>query len=461
MFKYIDSVDTIYRKTEVMKKELIILITCLPILSFAQGIKFENGLTWEQVKEKAKSENKMIFVDCYATWCGPCKEMDKSIYPNDTVGKFMNERFISVKVQMDSSQFDDYKIKLLYPVAREFEKKYNVLALPTFLFFSHEGIIVHKNEGGRQIKEFLMLIKNATDPNKQLYTLLNNWRKGKYTNLELPDLANRIKTEFNQVDEANAIARYYMLNYLDKLPEEEFLKKENLNFLSAYSKIVTINDRIFDAYNKEALKIDEIVGRQDYSKNYILYIITNSFLIPEATLADKKGTAIDWKSLYKRIKLKAHIEYAKRALKTTKVLWYQNKKDYKNAIKSMIEEYNSIGLENFTDDFVLNSRAWYVFRNTTNKRQLKEALAWSERSYEIYEAMGSKSGQSAFFTPNQIKSTRLDTRANILYKLGRRSEAIALEEKAMAINSDTSLQRTLQLVWQKMKAGEPTWPIVK
>ena len=38
------------------------------------GIYFENSLTWEQVEQKAKDENKYIFIDCYATWCGPCKE---------------------------------------------------------------------------------------------------------------------------------------------------------------------------------------------------------------------------------------------------------------------------------------------------------------------------------------------------------------------------------------------------
>ena len=50
------------------------------------GIKWVTGLSWEQVLTKAKTENKFIFVDCYATWCGPCKVMDKDVYPNDTVG---------------------------------------------------------------------------------------------------------------------------------------------------------------------------------------------------------------------------------------------------------------------------------------------------------------------------------------------------------------------------------------
>ncbi len=69
-----------------------------------EGIAFEEGLSWQQVKEKALAANKHIFLDIFATWCGPCKQMDKQVYPNDTVGRFMNARFISVKVQMDSTK---------------------------------------------------------------------------------------------------------------------------------------------------------------------------------------------------------------------------------------------------------------------------------------------------------------------------------------------------------------------
>ena len=38
---------------------------------FSQGIQFETG-SWKEVLQKAKQENKLIFVDLYTTWCGPC-----------------------------------------------------------------------------------------------------------------------------------------------------------------------------------------------------------------------------------------------------------------------------------------------------------------------------------------------------------------------------------------------------
>jgi thiol:disulfide interchange protein len=73
-----------------MKKIIkVLLITVLMFNTLmpvrAQGLKFETGLNWEQVKQKAKAENKLIFLDVMATWCGPCKYMDANVYPNDTV----------------------------------------------------------------------------------------------------------------------------------------------------------------------------------------------------------------------------------------------------------------------------------------------------------------------------------------------------------------------------------------
>ena len=44
-----------------------------------KGIHFEQGLSWKDILAKAKAEHKYIFVDCYATWCGPCKYMDKNV----------------------------------------------------------------------------------------------------------------------------------------------------------------------------------------------------------------------------------------------------------------------------------------------------------------------------------------------------------------------------------------------
>src|SRR6266542_1757612 len=114
-----------------MKRLLCIVILFIPIAIIAQGIQFENGLSWQQIKQKAKAQNKFIFVDCYATWCLPCKKMEKEIFPLKDVGDYMNEHFISVRVQMDTSKADDAHIQGWYKDAAQLKDQYKVKAFPS------------------------------------------------------------------------------------------------------------------------------------------------------------------------------------------------------------------------------------------------------------------------------------------------------------------------------------------
>ena len=55
-----------------MKKLAILSSFVISVAAFAQGIKFEET-QFKNLLEKAKKENKLIFLDAYTTWCGPCK----------------------------------------------------------------------------------------------------------------------------------------------------------------------------------------------------------------------------------------------------------------------------------------------------------------------------------------------------------------------------------------------------
>ena len=76
-----------------------------------KGIHFEHGSTWKAILETAKKEKKYVFVDCFTTWCGPCKYMSATIFPKEEVGTFFNQHFISAKFQLDSTSMDGEEIK--------------------------------------------------------------------------------------------------------------------------------------------------------------------------------------------------------------------------------------------------------------------------------------------------------------------------------------------------------------
>jgi uncharacterized protein YyaL (SSP411 family) len=69
----------------------------------ANGINFFEG-TWTQALAKAKAENKPIFLDIYATWCGPCKMLKRNTFTDTKVGAYFNQHFINV--ELDGEQGD-------------------------------------------------------------------------------------------------------------------------------------------------------------------------------------------------------------------------------------------------------------------------------------------------------------------------------------------------------------------
>ena len=88
-----------------MKKILIVFLVVAALLAFAVNnstpdstateIGFFKG-SWKQVLDKAKKENKPIFVDISASWCGPCKLLKKETFTNKEVVKYYNDNFINV-----------------------------------------------------------------------------------------------------------------------------------------------------------------------------------------------------------------------------------------------------------------------------------------------------------------------------------------------------------------------------
>lgn len=115
---------------------------------FGQGIDFFEG-TWEEALKKAEEEDKIIFVDAYAVWCGPCKRMSKNVFTNEEVGKFYNKNFINVKMDMERGE------------GPTFGKKYPVQAYPTLYYIDFDGEVVLKARGARKVEGFIDLGNQA------------------------------------------------------------------------------------------------------------------------------------------------------------------------------------------------------------------------------------------------------------------------------------------------------------
>lgn len=162
-------------------KKILLLVVYLFIGSnlFAQGVDFQE-LSLAKALEKAKGENKYVFVDCYTSWCGPCKMMASQVLAQKKVGDYMNDKFVSVKIDMEKGEGPDVK------------KRYGVKAYPTFLVIQPDGTLIHQVVGYCEPDKFIKQVGESFDPSKATETLRARYNGG----------------------ERN---RQFMLNYLDVL----------------------------------------------------------------------------------------------------------------------------------------------------------------------------------------------------------------------------------------------------
>lgn len=169
-----------------------------------EGIQFAN-LTFDEALKKAKEGGKMLFVDCYTSWCGPCKMMSQQVFTQKYIGDFFNQRFVSIKIDMEKGE------------GPALQKKYGVEAYPTMLFLDEEGRVVYKILGGSDAKGFMEKVMRIS-PETCYYMLKEKYEAGDRSVDYMPDyFATMI--DAGELDHQEAVVRNYLnlLNHGDKL----------------------------------------------------------------------------------------------------------------------------------------------------------------------------------------------------------------------------------------------------
>lgn len=139
-----------------MKKLFFILLLFIAgeTLFAQEGVVFEHGTLNEALAKAKKNKKgpKLIFLDCYTTWCGPCKYMSNTIFPMKHVGDFFNANFVNIKIDMEKGE------------GPELAKRFSIRAYPTFLILDSEGKEINRIVGGGDADGFIKRVKKAMDP---------------------------------------------------------------------------------------------------------------------------------------------------------------------------------------------------------------------------------------------------------------------------------------------------------
>ncbi|QHS58330.1 thioredoxin family protein [Chitinophaga agri] len=432
-----------------MKKIVIVLLAGLtsPMLSLAQtpADLFEKLPNWQSVLEKAAKANKNIFIDFYATWCAPCQEMDASVYTAPTVRDYLSEHFLPVKIQMDQTKNDNPEVQAWYKDAVLLGKQYHVDAFPSFLFLSPKGDLLTMQFGFHNAADFLKVLEKANDLNNAYYPLLKQYQDGKLPDSALLNLAIRTK-ELKADSLARVLVSKYKNLYFDKLRIESQLTKNFTDLAFHFPTTIHESDKVV-RYIYNHPQILDSAFRPGISKEYTSFFISRDYIMPLITAAEKRGKEPDWKDIEYKVTKRYDSKTGKRLAFDHKLAWYYKQEDWENVVKYEIEKVEEKGIENAVKASTLqvNNLVYEViFKRSMNPAHLKKGLQFIE----------------VIMKNNPHDDEVIDTYANVLYKIGRKEEAIQQEKRALSLAEEKKRDANAKIykeVIQKMENNVPTW----
>jgi thioredoxin-related protein len=399
----------------------------------AAGISFEQG-EFQAILDKAKAENKLIFMDVYTTWCGPCKMLDRNTFSNAQVGRTFNAGFVNYKLDAEKGE------------GMAIARKYAVRAYPNMLFINGQGELVHRVVGYHPPEELLKEAEAATEKAATMKPL--SWFEENYA-AKKTDKAfmHAYVTQLKIADKDNS---KFLSEYLSLLSAEEkyatrvvALAADNLTQLegsayellasvmrepgkhprevlqAAYSGLVKVKSSTFQkaVMTKDRKLLDKLIlvskttdgpGAAAQIELYELEFAkaTGDMATVRKSVEQKAAEYMAVKNdELKKMDAEQYAFFKKQALAEEADTTSAEFKMMAAAMRNAVSKGTAIELNNL---------AWSYVENMKDKADWTKALAWSARSLELDR------------DPNY-----LDTYANLLYKLGRKDEAIKIASEAL------------------------------
>jgi thioredoxin-related protein len=387
-----------------MKKSIVFLFAGLYGLILTaqeEGLNFFDG-PWSEALNEARALDKPIFLDAYASWCGPCRMMHRDVFPEKAVGDFYNDHFVNVHVDMEEGE------------GIALAEKYAVGVFPTLLFLDAEGTILHRAVGYHSIPKFLELGRVALDPSRRYSNYQRRYADGERD----PDfLREYALAAFDAMDEkTQAIAEQYLAT------QSDWGTQKNQEFI--FNLVDDTDSPLFDYLTRNRAEFEEVFGSQ-VVVNRIQNLILGKAFSPGASSQEALKNI---EALYE----KAYPEAAEQLTAIFRMNYFQYTGDIPNFSQATAEY-----LRRFPpgDAAEWNNAAWAFYENVDDPKMLREALSWARRSVAMDE-----------------QYYNFDTLAALLHKLGQKKKALKAANRAieLAIESGQDYSET-ELLLREIK----------
>lgn len=384
-------------------QKYILTLLCSALLAtvYAQNRSIEfRDETWQEITEQARKEKKMIFVDCYTSWCGPCKMLAKNIFTQDSVADFYNGNFVCFQIDMEKGE------------GPELAKKYSVVAFPTLLYIDAQGELKHCVVGYQQAGELIQNGRNALIGQNTLPDFQKRYEAGERDSEFVKEYIEVLYKAYRP-----QLQREVATEYINTLSERDFYTRETWNII-----IKNLSDPLSPVLKKVAankFRFSQVVAKDtiDIFLDYTLKSAVNGFLwwTPDkgAFNQQRYDDLLAYLFTQNLPKVPQYIAtlYAAKYLKT-------------GDMRGMLDEMrNSLHYGIFYDpqdklDFIRNS--FRHIETLGDKDFLQEANVWLDACMETAPT-------------GYYKSEYMKVKARILRALGKTDEAEALEREAPKI----------------------------
>lgn len=398
-----------------IKLLITVLISFYAINVHAQsGVNFVSG-TLQDALNKAKAENKLVFIYANMNGCNPCETTVKEIFTQKELSDYINQNFVCFK--FDIATKEGYEIRMKYQL--NYSTTY-----PSYIFSKPDGNAAYKAIGYRKAEPLLGAIKRALDPKMHLENLQDRYNNGERSLDFLADYFTVLRDAGKNDQE--------VLGELVEGNGAQFLTEEGISFL--LKNINSIYYASFDFLMNNRAKLNVLAGEQELSdKIYKLY--------EAAYLSSKKNKygkiQIDdsaFKRAVRAIKASDY-ERSKELALQAYIFRYREEGEIDKYIETVTNYVTVIRPENWTE---YNEYAWFVYENVNDKEVLQKAVAWAEKSISLND-----------------NSYNEDTLASLLYKLKRYSEAEQAAVRSMELANANGEDATgTEKLLQKIRAAK-------
>lgn len=365
-----------------------------------KGIDF--NYDWEEVKKMAKEQNKYIFADVYASWCGPCKKLIRETFPNERVGDFYNENFINFKVDMNK------------PENKSMNSIFRVRAFPTLIYYNPDGEEVYRYMGFRPAESFIREGRRALFDEEVLaqyeedYKIKKNKKSSKF-------LAEYI----NYMNNGGVIKSDVVETYLKLQSKKDLTSATNTDLI--FDATLDVNSPFFKVLQENKAHFEKEKGVFETNMKIRNMAIMNV----QAAIEDKDDAKFEQSIAIIEGLTLDNKEMLNFQLKLDYYLRMENWNAYKNTANDYLADNE---LENHS---LLNNIAWNFYEQIDDKEDLAKAEGYARAAIKI-----------------KSQYNNHDTLAALLFKQGKTEEGKERADKAINIAKATkkNFKATLDLL---------------